>query len=334
MISVVVPVFNEEAVLPEFERRLTAAAESWNEPFEVIAVDDGSSDATPNLLRIIAERNPHWRVIRLSRNFGHQSAVSAGLAAAEGDAVAIIDADLQDPPETIENLLERWRDGFDVVYAVRRKRKESLAKRFAYSAFYRLWKLIAEVPAAVDSGDFCVMDRKVVNVINRLPERNRFLRGLRAWAGFRQVGVEYERDARFAGDSKYTFRKLLRLASDGLFSFGAVPLKIASAAGIAFCAASFVLAVFVISWKITDLPILGMRPGNAAGWTSIVAVILFASGVQMLLLGVIGEYLARIFEEVKGRPSWVVAEEFGAISRDPKGNALLQVTAKRPQTRS
>jgi len=311
MISVVVPMFNEAEVLPEFERRLRAAVVSWGDVVEVVAVDDGSTDHTSALLRVIAERDARWRVLKLSRNFGHQAAVSAGLEAARGDAVVVIDADLQDPPEVVERLLDRWRDGFDVVYAVRRNRKEGLLKRAAYAGFYRLWKLTSDVPPAMDSGDFCVMDRKVVNVINQLPESNRFLRGLRAWAGFRQVGVEYERESRRAGESKYTFRKLVRLASDGLFSFGATPLRLASAAGVAFCFAAFLLAALVVGWKVADVPILGMRPGNAAGWTSIVAVILFSAGVQMLLLGVIGEYLARIFEEVKGRPVWVVAEEWG-----------------------
>ena len=196
-------------------------------------------------------------------------------------------------------------------YAVRRNRKEGLLKRLAYAGFYRLWKLTSDVPPPADSGDFCVMDRRVVEVINKLPERNRFLRGLRAFVGFRQVGVEYDRDARRAGVSKYTLEKLVRLASDGLFSFGAAPLRLASAAGVAFCLAAFFLAAFVVAWKLTDVSILGMKPSNAAGWTSLAAVILFSAGVQMLLLGVIGEYLARIFEEVKGRPGWIVAEEFG-----------------------
>jgi glycosyltransferase involved in cell wall biosynthesis len=332
MISVVVPLFNEEAVLPEFERRLTAAAEAWGEDFEVVAVDDGSSDNTLSLLRVITAKDARWRVIRLSRNFGHQAAVSAGLQAATGDAVVILDADLQDPPEVVERLLDRWRDGWDVVFAVRKNRKEGLSKRFAYAAFYRLWTLTSDVPPPADSGDFCVMDRKVVVAINRLPERNRFLRGLRAWAGFRQVGVEYDRDARKAGESKYTLKKLLRLASDGLFSFGATPLRLASAAGAAFCVAAFLLAAFVILWKIADVPILSMRPGNAAGWTSIVAVILFSAGVQMLLLGVIGEYLARIFDEVKGRPGWVVAEAFGGAEGGPKPAARFNGSIHRPAT--
>ena len=322
MISVVVPMFNEEAVLPEFERRLTTAAQTWGDDFEIVVVDDGSSDSTASMLRIIAEADTHWHVLMLSRNFGHQAAVSAGIEAAIGDAVVVLDADLQDPPEVVERLLDRWRDGFDVVYAVRRNRKEGLLKRLAYAGFYRLWKLTSDVPPPADSGDFCVMDRRVVDVINKLPERNRFLRGLRAFVGFRQVGVEYDRDARRAGESKYTLKKLVRLASDGLFSFGAAPLRLASAAGVAFCLSAFFLAAFVIGWTLTDVSILGMKPSNAAGWTSLAAVILFSAGVQMLLLGVIGEYLARIFEEVKGRPSWIVAEEFGKT--DPVRNSTLR----------
>lgn len=325
MISVVVPMFNEEAVLPEFERRLTAAAESWGDDYEVVVVDDGSTDSTPSLLRVIAENDSHWHVLRLSRNFGHQAAVSAGIEAANGDAVVILDADLQDPPEVVDRLLDRWRDGFDVVYAVRKNRKEGLLKRLCYAGFYRLWKLTSDVPPPVDSGDFCVMDRRVVDVIKQLPERNRFLRGLRSFVGFRQAGVEYDRDARRAGESKYTLRKLIRLASDGLFSFGATPLRIASAAGLAFCCAAFLLTGFVIVWKLADFSVFGMRPSNAAGWTSLAAVILFSAGVQMLLLGVIGEYLARIFEEVKGRPGWIVAEEFGSGGQPPRDDSLAPI---------
>jgi polyisoprenyl-phosphate glycosyltransferase len=328
MIHVVVPMFNEEAVLPEFERRLTASAESWGDDYEVVVVDDGSTDSTSALLRIIADKDPRWRVLRLSRNFGHQAAVSAGLEAANGNCVVILDADLQDPPEVIERLLDRWRDGFDVVFAVRRNRKEALVKRLAYAGFYRLWKLTSDVPPPADSGDFCLMDRRVVEVINELPERNRFLRGLRAFVGFRQVGVEYDRDARRAGVSKYTLKKLLLLASDGLFSFGAAPLRLASAAGVAFCLAAFFLATFVIAWKLTDVSVLGMKPSNAAGWTSLAAVILFSAGVQMLLLGVIGEYLARIFEEVKGRPGWIVAEEFGSRKPTVQGGMFKPVVQR------
>jgi polyisoprenyl-phosphate glycosyltransferase len=335
MISVVVPMFNEEAVLPEFERRLTAATKTWGDDYEIVVVDDGSTDLTPSLLRIIADGDPRWHVRRLSRNFGHQAAVSAGLEAAIGDAVVVLDADLQDPPEVVERLLDRWRDGFDVVFAVRRNRKEGLVKRLCYAGFYRLWKLTSDVPPPADSGDFCVMDRRVVEVINKLPERNRFLRGLRAFVGFRQVGVEYDREARRAGVSKYTFKKLLRLASDGLFSFGAAPLRLASAAGLAFCLAAFFLAAFVVAWKLTDVSIFGMKPSNAAGWTSLAAVILFSAGVQMLLLGVIGEYLARIFEEVKGRPGWIVAEEFGGRKSTLLGG-MFKPTVERPfdETRS
>jgi len=228
MISVVVPCYNEEAVLPELRERLTAAAEAWDDTYEIIAVDDGSRDRTFELLAEYHASDPRWKAIRFARNFGHQTAVSAGICHAAGDCVIVIDADLQDPPEQLHRFIAKWREGYEVVYGVRRKRKEGVLKRACYKMFYRLLGRCAQIEIPHDAGDFCAMDRAVVDLLNAMPERNRFVRGLRSWIGFRQVGLEYERDARAAGKTKYTPAKLVRLALDGLVSFSAAPLRLAT----------------------------------------------------------------------------------------------------------
>jgi len=311
-LSVIVPCYNEEDSLPALFARIEKIAQDWPEQHEVICIDDGSRDRTVDLLREQHARNPQWKLIVLSRNFGHQSAVSAGLEAASGEVVAIIDADLQDPPELIEELIERWREGFEVVYAVRKKRKEGIFKRAAYYCFYRLMKSVTEIENfPLDSGDFSLLDRKVVDTLVAFPEKNRFLRGLRAWSGFRQTGVEYERSARFAGEPKYTFRKLLGLASDGLFSFSGVPLRLASYVGLMVSFFSALGAMFFVVQKIYPGPFQAMGLPIVPGFAATIVTILFLGGVQLLFLGVIGEYLNRIYTEVKGRPEFLVAEKLG-----------------------
>ncbi|MCU0636017.1 MAG: glycosyltransferase family 2 protein, partial [Gemmatimonadaceae bacterium] len=225
MISIVVPAYNEEAGVEELHARVSAAAAEWGEPWELVVVDDGSRDGTFTVLERIAARDPHLKVVGLSRNFGHQPAVSAGLRHVSGDIVCVMDADLQDPPEELLPFIERIREGYDVVYAIRTKRKEGLLKRAAYFLYYRLLRSLATLDIPLDSGDFCVMRREVVEAINELPERNRFVRGLRTWVGFRQTGLAYERAARYAGEPKYTLRKLLRLAADGIVNFSYRPLQ-------------------------------------------------------------------------------------------------------------
>lgn len=311
MISVVIPLYNEQAILPELYRRVSAAAETWREDYEVIVVDDGSADGTPLALAAIHARDPRWRILTFSRNFGHQTAVSAGIHYSRGDAVVVIDGDLQDPPEVIADLIATWRQGYQVVYAVRRSRKEGWIKRAAYRMFYRLLKRLASIDIPLDAGDFCLMDRSVVEVIKSMPERSRFVRGLRSWAGFSQVGIEYDRAARAAGKSKYTLTKLFKLAFDGIFSFSTAPLKVANLFGALLCICSFMLMTLLVCWRLSDVTVLSMHPTEATGWTSILCCVLFLSGLQFLLLGVIGEYLARIFAEVKGRPPWVIAKSLG-----------------------
>ena len=306
MISVILPFHNEQETLPALYPRLTAAAQTWGADYEVIAIDDGSTDSTAGMLDAICREDPHWKLLRFSRNFGHQAAVSAGIHYSSGDAVVVMDSDLQDPPEQLHRFLAKWREGYQVVYAIRTKRKENIFKRAAYYLFYRLLKRLSSIDIPLDSGDFSVIDRSVVNVLKLLPERTRFVRGLRSWAGFRQVGVAYERDARYAGEVKYTFRKLVQLAINGILSFSSAPLRLASWLGVTLCGLSVTLVMLLVVWRLANFEILGMKPGNSVGWTSLISLILFLSGIQMLVIGMIGEYLARVFDEVQGRPPWII----------------------------
>ncbi len=321
MFSVVVPCFNEESNLEELYSRFTEAAESWSDDYEVIAVDDGSGDATLRKLKEIHEKDPRWKALSLSRNFGHQYALSAGLERAPGDAVIVLDADLQDPPEVITEFIEKWKDGHEVVYAVRRNRKEGPLKKFAYWLFYRMLSKTSKLDdIPLDSGDFCLMDRKVVDVIVRMPERVRFVRGLRVFAGYRHAGIEYDRQARAAGEPQYTFAKLMRLAVDGIVGFSGAPLRIAGLFGFFLAVLSFLGGLFTFFQRIFPdfFASFGLRP--VPGYATIVIAILFLGGVQLVFLSIIGEYIYRIFEEVKDRPSWIVAESVG-FDDDGKGQA-------------
>jgi dolichol-phosphate mannosyltransferase len=317
MISIVIPVLNEEDNLPELQRRLLKASEIWEENFEVVFVDDGSTDHTPVLLRGFYEADSRFKALRLSRNFGHQVAISAGLEYATGDAVAIMDADLQDGPDELAQLLAKWREGYEVVYAVRRRRKENVFKQIAYWVFYRLLAWASSVRIPLDSGDFSVMDRRVVDVLNAMPERSRFVRGLRSWIGFRQIGIECERNARFAGEVKYTLGKLVRLALDGLVNFSERPLQLLSITGFVIAGLAFTGMVYSIISRVAGISLFGLKPADTPGWTSLILVILFIGGVQLIGMGIIGEYLGRVYGEVKRRPLYVVREELGfALGRD------------------
>lgn len=309
MLSIVIPLLNEEANIDQLYTRLTNASGLWNEDYEILLIDDGSTDNTYFMLKRIQEKDSHIRVIKFSRNFGHQAAISAGIKHAKGDAVIIMDGDLQDPPEELPRFLEKWREGYHVVYAVRTKRKEGFFKKVAYKIFYRILHKISDIEIPLDSGDFCVMDRKVVNVLTvDMREHNRFVRGLRAYAGFSQIGVEYERAERAAGEVKYTFKKLLKLAFDGLFDFSTVPLKISTYMGFIIAIPSFLLGIFFIIHRIFDFKILGYSPSDTPGLASLAVGMFFLGGVMMVMLGVIGEYIARIYFEVKQRPFYVIEE--------------------------
>jgi dolichol-phosphate mannosyltransferase len=307
-ISIVIPCFNEEAVLNLLHEKVTEVLLRQRFDYEVICVNDGSQDATWKVLKEIFQVDSKWRGINLSRNFGHQAAVSAGLRYTKGNCVVVIDADLQDPPEVILDFLKHWEDGYNVVYGVRKKRKDPIGKRILAWGFYRLIRRLVSLDIPPDSGDFCLMDRKVVDVMNNLPERSRYLRGLRVWCGFQHIGVPFEREARAAGQPQYTFKKSLKLALDGIYSFSAVPLAVASHLGLWVSGLALLGMVFTLAQRIFSdfFSTLGLAPGP--GFATIVISILFLGGVQLICLGIIGEYLGRIYDEVKGRPGWIVSD--------------------------
>lgn len=308
MISVVIPAYNEEDGVAELYRRIVSAAQAWNDDFEIILVDDGSRDRTLQVCEKLAAADSRLKVVSLSRNFGHQAAVSAGLLHASGSIVTVMDADLQDPPEELLPFIQKIHEGWDVVYAIRTKRKESLLKRTCYQLYYRILKRLAVLDIPLDAGDFCVMRGEVVDAINRLPERNRFVRGLRSWVGYRQTGLAYERQARFAGEPKYTFRKLFKLAADGIINFSYRPLQFIMSAGLVLAVFSLGGAVFVVVQYIADWTIMGFNPRNATGWTSLIFIVLFFSAVNLVCMGILGEYIGRLFEEVKHRPVFLVKQ--------------------------
>ncbi len=311
-VSVVIPIYNEEETLDRLVERLVPALESIGEPWEVLFVNDGSSDASEVMLRVYNEREPRLKILNFSRNFGHQVAVTCGLDYAVGDAVIVMDGDLQDPPEVLPALVERWREGFEVVYAVRQERKENVFLRAGYRGFYWLLNRVSYLDIPLDSGDFSLMDRRVVDVLGQMPERNRFVRGLRTWSGFRQVGYEYAREARFAGHSKYGLGKLLRLAFDGLVSYSYVPLRLVSNVGILVSMTALGYMGYLVVMRF-----LGNQ--TIQGWVSTVVIMLFLGGIQLLSLGVIGEYVGRIFEEVKQRPRYIVRDQVGLDGRKGGG---------------
>jgi polyisoprenyl-phosphate glycosyltransferase len=315
MISVVIPAFNESAGLRVLYERLASCAAAWDEPCEIILVDDGSTDATLTIAEELAREDERFKVVSLSRNFGHQPAVTAGLEHARGDLVAIIDADLQDPPEELARFFAKCREGCDVVYAVRTQRKEGLFKRASYSLYYRLLARLASTQIPLDSGDFCVMNRRAVDALNALPERGRFVRGLRSWIGFRQEGLAYERQGRAAGRSKYTLRKLVRLAVDGVVDFSSKPLRLIMYAGVGLGLFSAATALVVAIQYAADWTIAGYNPRDQRGWTSLMLAVLFLSSAQLFCLGIIGEYVGRLFDEVKRRPVYLVGRTVNVQSR-------------------
>lgn len=298
VVSVVIPVYNEQENLLPLYARLVAALNQTEPNYEIVFVNDGSRDASAEILNDLA-RNPRVLVIELARNFGHQVAISAGLDFARGAAVIVMDADLQDPPEVLPEFIAKWREGYEVVYAIRARRKENVFKRAAYALFYRVLQRIANIQIPLDSGDFCAMDRRVVDLLVRMPERNRFVRGIRSWIGLNQIGLTYERHARYAGKPKYTFARLVYLALDGLISFSFVPLRMITLLGFGVSALSILLAIGYTIQKLT----VGLNP---PGFATTVVAIFFLAGVQLITIGVIGEYVGRIFEEVKQRPLYVV----------------------------
>jgi dolichol-phosphate mannosyltransferase len=300
--SLVVPAYNEERSLPELASRLGALMDALDGDCETILVDDGSRDRTYELMLEAAARDPRIRLVRLSRNFGHQIALTAGVDLAAGDAVIVMDADLQDPPEVVLELAKRWREGYDVVYAVREAREgETRFKRSTAAAFYRGFNRISKVQVPIDVGDFRLVDRRALDVFNQMRESNRFVRGMFAWIGLRQTGVAYTRQERFAGQTKYPLRRMLGFAATGVISFSSAPLRAALNLGFVVSGIAFGFGIWSVIVKLTDLY-------EVPGWTSIVVVTTLIGGVQLIVLGVIGEYIGDIHDEVKGRPLYVIGE--------------------------
>ena len=298
-LDAVVPVYNEQAILPELNRRLADTLGGLPYEWRIIYVDDGSRDRTPELLAGFAAEDPRIGVVHLSRNFGQQLAISAGLAMTGADAVVLLDGDLQDPPEVIPALTEKWEEGYDVVYALKRERKEALPKRVLFNLFYWVLRRLSSVDIPADAGNFSLMDRAVVDVINTMPERDRYVSGLRAYVGGRQTGVEFERAARYAGQPRQSPLKLVRMATDAFFAFSELPLRLATIMGFVVSGVAFLVLLNVLYQKLVS--------GAAIlGWASTMTSILFLGGIQLIAVGVIGEYIGRIYNEAKGRPAWVV----------------------------
>lgn len=304
-ISIVLPVFNEVQTLPVLHARLAGVMRRLGESYELVFVNDGSRDGSLELLKRLAAEDANSKVISLSRNFGHQMAITCGLDRAHGAAVIVMDADLQDPPELIPMLIEKWREGYDVVYAIREQRQgESLFKRATAALFYRLIRKLSRIEIPADTGDFRLLSRRAVEALRTTTERNRFVRGLVGWIGYRQTGVRFVREERAAGETKYPFRKMLKFAIDGITSFSFVPLQMATYCGFLISGVSFLYIVYAVLQKLlTDRPV--------TGWTSLIVAMLFLGGVQLITLGVIGEYVGRIYEEVKQRPLYLVDEMIG-----------------------
>jgi dolichol-phosphate mannosyltransferase len=305
-VSIVVPCFNEDLVLRELYSRLQGTVTILdNYDVEIIFVDDGSNDSTLEVLREMARDNANLRVVSFSRNFGHQVAVSAGIDLSTGDAIVLIDADLQDPPELIPSMVEKWSEGVDVVYGVRTKRKsESVFKKASAKYFYRLLRALSGTDIPADTGDFRLISRRVAEVLRSMPENDRFMRGMVSWAGFTQEGIPYERDGRFAGETKYTLRKMVRLAGDAILSFSIVPLRISVTLGLASSLLAFIGIAYAVFARI-------FSNEWVEGWAFIVISVLFVGGVQLLSVGILGEYLGRLYLSSKSRPLYVVKEKLG-----------------------
>jgi polyisoprenyl-phosphate glycosyltransferase len=329
MISVVVPIYNEQENLPELRRRLCAALEQTGHNWELVLVNDGSVDGSERLIRQFNAEDSRIRLINLSRNFGHQPAITAGIHHSSGDCVVLIDGDLQDPPEVIPEMVARWAEGNHVVLGERRSRADrGRRRRLGFRIFYPLMRWLTDLPDGPDAGIFGLMDRTVIEQFNRLPERNRFIPGLRRWLGFRQVSVLYDRQDRAAGEAKQTLRRLAKYAMDGMFSFSYKPLRFVTYMGLFVAAASFLLAVFyVLDFFVRSKPI--------TGFTTTIVTVLFLGGVQLVSIGILGEYIGRIYEEIKQRPLYIVQETVGfsppghkpgpanaGVSRDPLAPAL------------
>jgi len=312
--SVIVPLYNEQEVLLETYHRLKNIMDSINESYEVIMINDGSRDLTASMAKDICRDDLNFKLLNFSRNFGHQTAITAGMDYASGQSIIVIDADLQDPPEIIPDMIAKWKEGYEVVYGKRISRKgETFFKTFTARMFYRTLNKLTDVKIPTDVGDFRLIDSKVKDALLRIPEHNRYVRGLISWLGFKQTAVEFIREPRFAGETKYPLSKMIKLAVDGITSFSYKPLKFSVGIGAFLSVFSLIFALFVIILRIFD--ITTMEPG----WASLMVVMLFFFGVVLVMLGIIGEYIGRVFEEVKGRPLYIISEEVGDFSNKAPG---------------
>ncbi|MCO6432087.1 MAG: glycosyltransferase family 2 protein [Deltaproteobacteria bacterium] len=313
-ISIIVPVYNEDQLLHALAERITMILRSSDLNFEILFIDDGSNDRSLEILAQLAIANSNVRVIALSRNFGQQAAFSAGIDQMRGRAAILMDADLQDDPAVIPNFVKHWKEGFDVVFAIRVHRKERTSKRWAYTIFYKILSFLADSPIPRDAGDFCLLDEKVVKQLRAMPEYHRFLRGMRGWLGFKQLGIPVPRDSRFAGSPKYNLRKLTRLALDGIMTSSTLPLRAISVLGLILAVIATIMALVYLYIKISS----GLGP---PGFATLVVIVCFFSGIQLIVIGVVGEYVGRIFEQVRGRPTYVIRE---ILSPPSQNNAKQQ----------
>jgi glycosyltransferase involved in cell wall biosynthesis len=319
--SIVIPVYNEEESLPELVRRLQLLLDRLDGPVEVILVDDGSSDRSYELMLAARDADSRLKLLRLSRNFGHQIAITAGMDVAAGNAVIIMDADLQDPPEVVLEMTARWREGFDVIYGLREERRgDSRFKKATAAAFYRVFRRMSEVDAPLDAGDFRLVDRRALEAFKAMRETNRYVRGMFGWIGFRQVGVTFQRAERFAGDTKYPLTKMLKFATDGIVSFSTAPLRFALKLGFAVAALSFLFGFVALVFKLIGLY-------SIPGLASIAVFVSFLGGIQLLVLGLMGEYIARIHDEVKGRPLYLVRDAHGLSVEAVEGTRSMLTEA-------
>ncbi len=308
-LSVVVPCYNESPNIVNTINRIETNIKKISQNYEIIFVDDGSRDDSFKKLTEISKINSNLKIIRFSRNFGHQNAIYAGIESASGDGIFLIDADLQDPPEKFQEMFNKWQEGYDVVYGVRRSRKGSLFKKILYSTYHKMFKWLSDLDSQADLADFCLMDKKIKDIFLQIKEKNLYFRGLRSWVGFKQIGVPYDRDDRNLGETKYSLGKLFQLAFDGIFNFSIKPLNFIFLTGLSMFIFSIFLIVFYLSQKFFGFSFLGVTPSETKGFYTTISIVLFFGGINLTALGIIGEYIGRLYREVKERPKYIIQDK-------------------------
>ena len=309
MLSVIVPCFNESANIDNTFKRVELNIKKITDNYEIIFVDDGSTDNSFKILNEISEKNPYLKIIRFSRNFGHQYAIYAGIVSSSGDGIFLIDADLQDPPEKFQEMFDKWSSGYDVVYGVRKSRKGNFFKKILYSSYHKIFRWLSDLDNQADLADFCLMDKKIKEVFLKFKEKNLYFRGLRSWVGFKQIGIPYERDNRNLGETKYSLAKLFQLALDGILNFSIKPLNFIFLTGLVMFIFSMILIIFYLFQKFFGFSFLGTVPEEAKGFYTTIIIILFFGGMNLTALGIIGEYVGRLYKEVKDRPKYIIKDK-------------------------